>query len=47
MRITLTALTPQGPRDLIVSGDDDLTVGQVAAELRASVWPRERLAEVI
>jgi len=47
MRITLTALTPTGPRDLVVSGDDRLTVGQVAAELRGSVWPREELAEVI
>ena len=47
MRITLTALTPTGPRDLVVSGDDGLTVGQVAAELRGAVWPREQLAEVI
>jgi S-DNA-T family DNA segregation ATPase FtsK/SpoIIIE len=47
MRIALTALTPQGPRDLIVEGDDGMTVGEVATELRNSVWPRERLAEVI
>ncbi len=47
MRITLTALTPTGPRDLVISGDDGLTVGQVAAELRGAVWPREQLAEVI
>ena len=53
MRIALTALTPQGPRDLVVSGDDSLTVGQVAAELRGAGSPREQrdqreqLAEVI
>lgn len=47
MRIALTAFTPKGPRDLIVSGDDGSTVGQVAAELRASFWPHERLAPVI
>jgi DNA segregation ATPase FtsK/SpoIIIE, S-DNA-T family len=47
MRIALTALTPQGPRDLVISGDDGLTVGQVAAELRTCIGPREHLAEVI
>src|SRR6202046_4266650 len=47
MRIALTAFTPQGPRDLIISGDDPSPVGQVAAELRSSFWPRERLAAVI
>jgi DNA segregation ATPase FtsK/SpoIIIE, S-DNA-T family len=47
MRIALTAFTPQGPRDLIISGDDGSTVGQVAAELHSSFWPRERLAAVI
>ncbi len=47
MRIALTAFTPKGPRDLIISGDDGSTVGQVAAELRSSFWPRERLAAVI
>ena len=33
MRVTLTALTPQGPQDVLVSGDDDATVGDVAAAL--------------
>jgi S-DNA-T family DNA segregation ATPase FtsK/SpoIIIE len=47
MRIALTALTSAGPRDLVVSGEDGLTVGEVADELRGSVWPREQLAEVI
>jgi S-DNA-T family DNA segregation ATPase FtsK/SpoIIIE len=47
MRIALTALTPQGPRDLIIGAADGVTVGQVAAALRSTFWPRERLAEVI
>jgi S-DNA-T family DNA segregation ATPase FtsK/SpoIIIE len=47
MRIALTALTPQGLRDLVISGDDGLTVGQLAAGLRTSLGPREHLAEVI
>src|SRR6266702_1583906 len=33
MRIALTALTPQGPADVIVSGDDGATAGQVAEAL--------------
>jgi DNA segregation ATPase FtsK/SpoIIIE, S-DNA-T family len=47
MRITLTALTPQGPRDVIVRGDDDATVGDISAALRATLWEAERLAEAI
>ena len=55
MRVTLTALTPQGPQDVLVSGDDDATVGDVAAALGPVVWqpatrqgvPAERLAPVI
>jgi S-DNA-T family DNA segregation ATPase FtsK/SpoIIIE len=47
MRIALTALTARGPRDLIIDGDDGMTVGQVADELRHGVWPTERLADVI
>src|ERR1700738_3659377 len=47
MRIALTALTPQGPRDVIVQGDDHATVGDISAALRAGFWPAERLAEVI
>ena len=34
MRIALTALTPRGPQDLVVSADDGAVVGQVAAALR-------------
>ncbi len=47
MRIALTALTPQGPRDVIVLGDDGATVGDISAALRGSLWQAERLAEVI
>jgi DNA segregation ATPase FtsK/SpoIIIE, S-DNA-T family len=47
MRIALTALTPQGPRDVIVRGNDDATVSDISAALRASLWQAERLAEVI
>ena len=56
MRVTLTALTPQGPQDVLVSGDDDATVGDVAAALgtvvrqqvvRQQGAPAERLAPVI
>src|SRR5437899_1263578 len=49
MRIALTALTPQGPADVIVSGDDGATAGQVAAALRepagtgAQRWPAGRV----
>jgi len=31
MLITLTALTRQGPRDVVVSGADDANAGEVAA----------------
>jgi S-DNA-T family DNA segregation ATPase FtsK/SpoIIIE len=51
MRVALTALTPQGPQDVLVSGDDDATVGDVAAALGPVVGrpaaPAERLAPVI
>src|SRR6185437_13092527 len=52
MRLTLTALTPQGPQDVLVSGDDDATIGDVAAALAPALElrgtrPDERLAPVI
>ncbi|HEY3733702.1 MAG TPA: cell division protein FtsK, partial [Streptosporangiaceae bacterium] len=48
MRIALTALTSQGPQDLVVSGDDGAVVGQVAAALRGAAAPGgQRLAPVI
>src|SRR5580693_51045 len=51
MRVTLTALTTQGPQDVLVSGDDDATVGDVAAALGTvtseQAAPAERLAPVI
>jgi S-DNA-T family DNA segregation ATPase FtsK/SpoIIIE len=51
MRVALTALTPQGPQDVLISGDDDATVGDVAAALGPVVGrpatPAERLAPVI
>src|SRR6266568_4307962 len=47
MRIALTALTPQGPADVIVSGDDGATAGQVAAALQEAFAPKEHLASVI
>ncbi|HEY2553373.1 MAG TPA: FtsK/SpoIIIE domain-containing protein, partial [Streptosporangiaceae bacterium] len=47
MRIALTALTPAGPRDVVVTGDDSATVREVAAGLRAAQWPNGRMAEVI
>ena len=47
MRIALTALTPQGPQDLVVSGDDGAVVGQVAAALRGAAGGAHRLAPVI
>src|SRR5256884_4495693 len=47
MRIALTALTPQGPADVIVSGDDGATAGQVAEALREAFAPEEHLAQVI
>ncbi|WP_460370374.1 hypothetical protein, partial [Actinocorallia lasiicapitis] len=33
MRISLTALTSGGPRDVVVEGDDDMTVSSVARSL--------------
>jgi S-DNA-T family DNA segregation ATPase FtsK/SpoIIIE len=47
MRIALTALTPQGPADVIVSGDDGATAGQVAEALQEAFAPKEHLAPVI
>src|SRR5881275_2559176 len=47
MRIALTALTPRGPQDLLVSADDAAVVGQVAAVLREVAGETERLAPVI
>jgi S-DNA-T family DNA segregation ATPase FtsK/SpoIIIE len=56
MRVALTALTPQGPQDVLVSGDDNVTVGDVAAALGPVVgqdWlgqarlGQDRLAPVI
>ena len=52
MRVALTALTPQGPQDVLVSGDDDATIGDVAAALAPALElrgtrPDERLAPVI
>jgi DNA segregation ATPase FtsK/SpoIIIE, S-DNA-T family len=47
MRIALTALTPQGPADVIVSGDDGATAGQVAEALQEAFAPQEHLAPVI
>ena len=47
MRIALTALTPQGPADVIVSGDDGATAGQVAEALHEAFAPKEHLAPVI
>jgi DNA segregation ATPase FtsK/SpoIIIE, S-DNA-T family len=47
MRIALTALTPQGPADVIVSGDDGATARQVAEALQAAFAPNEHLAPVI
>jgi len=47
MRIALTALTPQGPADVIVSGDDGATAGQVAEALHEAFIPKEHLAPVI
>ena len=37
MRISLTALTDQGPRDVVVIGDSDMTVGTVARSLIATL----------
>src|ERR1700744_2944483 len=47
MRIALTALPPKGPADVIVSGDDGATAGQVAEALHETFAPRENLASVI
>src|SRR6185437_1216667 len=47
MRIALTALTPRGPADVIVSGEDGATAGQVAEALADAFAPREHLASVI
>lgn len=47
MRIALTALTPHGPRDVIVSGDDGATVGDVATAAREVLAGAGQLAPVI
>ncbi|MGI5233150.1 FtsK/SpoIIIE domain-containing protein [Actinoallomurus sp. CA-142502] len=50
MRISLTALTDQGPRDVVVNGDSDMTVGTVARSLIATLnadTAKEPLAEVV
>jgi S-DNA-T family DNA segregation ATPase FtsK/SpoIIIE len=50
MRISLTALTDQGPRDVVVNGDSDMTVGTVARSLIATLNAesvKEPLAEVV
>src|ERR1700759_5631809 len=44
--MALTALTPRGPADVIVSGDDGATAGQVAEALAEAVVPKEHLASV-
>jgi S-DNA-T family DNA segregation ATPase FtsK/SpoIIIE len=46
MRIGVTALTPQGPRDVVISGDDTVTVSQVAAALEEAFDPKQDLAPV-
>jgi S-DNA-T family DNA segregation ATPase FtsK/SpoIIIE len=50
MRISLTALTDQGPRDVVVNGDSDMTVGALARSLIATLNAdvvNEPLAEVV
>ena len=47
MRIALTALTPRGPQDLVVSADDGAVIGQVTAALRGVAGGSEPLAPVI
>src|ERR1700748_1818930 len=47
MRIALTALTPKGPADVIVRGDDGATAGQVAEALQEAFAPKKHLASVI
>ncbi|MGH3180162.1 MAG: FtsK/SpoIIIE domain-containing protein [Streptosporangiaceae bacterium] len=50
MRISLTALTDQGPRDVVVNGDSDMTVATVARSLIATLNAdavKEPLAEVV
>jgi DNA segregation ATPase FtsK/SpoIIIE, S-DNA-T family len=47
MRVALTALTPQGRRDVVVSGDDSASVSQVAAALNEALAPAGHLAPVV
>jgi hypothetical protein len=47
MRLALTALAPRGPKDIIISGDDDANAGQVAEALNEAFTPQEYLAPVI
>src|SRR5262245_6500809 len=37
MRISLTALTGQGPRDVVINGDSDMTITSVARSLFATL----------
>jgi S-DNA-T family DNA segregation ATPase FtsK/SpoIIIE len=47
MRIGLTALTPAGRTDLIVSGDDSVSVGQIAEALNKEFASAGQLAPVV
>ncbi|GAA3831354.1 FtsK/SpoIIIE domain-containing protein [Sphaerisporangium flaviroseum] len=47
MRISLTALTDTGPRDVVASGDDTTTVVRLAESLQASLGTGDRLADVV
>ncbi|GAA1291969.1 cell division protein FtsK [Planotetraspora silvatica] len=48
MRISLTALTPNGPRDVLASADDQATVSGIAEALAQTLDVRgQRLAEVV
>ncbi|MGH3170303.1 MAG: FtsK/SpoIIIE domain-containing protein, partial [Trebonia sp.] len=47
MRIALTALTPQGPRDVVLNADVHASTGQVAAALRETFAPDEHPAPTL
>ncbi|RJL33548.1 FtsK/SpoIIIE domain-containing protein [Bailinhaonella thermotolerans] len=48
MRITLTALTPQGAHDVVVEGDEGSTVAGLAVALQHTLrTPKEQLADVL
>ncbi|HZR49962.1 MAG TPA: FtsK/SpoIIIE domain-containing protein [Streptosporangiaceae bacterium] len=40
MRVALTALTAQGPRDIVVNGGENTTVGEVAASVQTALGDR-------